>query len=88
MRIEQQITMGVLAAGGLFAAFKIIKSPMRRLVKLLLNTAIGFAALLLFNIIGGQFGMSLGLNAFNAVVVGILGLPGFALLLVLKVLFT
>jgi inhibitor of the pro-sigma K processing machinery len=54
--------------------------------KLLLRSAAGFAALFLFNAAGGGFGLSVGLNILNAGVVGVLGLPGFALLLVLQYL--
>ena len=53
-------------------------------VKLLLRSALGFAALFLFNAAGGSFGLSVGLNIFNAGVLGLLGLPGFALLLILQ----
>lgn len=53
-------------------------------LKLLARTVLGFAALLLFNIAGGAFGLSVGLNVFNAGVLGVLGVPGFALLLVLQ----
>jgi inhibitor of the pro-sigma K processing machinery len=58
----------------------------KSVLKLLLRSAIGFAALLLFNIAGGGFGLSVGLNILNAGVVGVLGIPGFALLLILQVL--
>ena len=58
----------------------------RKGVKLLLRSAIGFAALLLFNIAGNGFGLSVGLNVLNAGVVGVLGVPGFALLLILQLL--
>jgi inhibitor of the pro-sigma K processing machinery len=88
MRIEQQITLAVIAGGGIFAAFRLFRSPMRRLLKLLVNTVLGFAALLIFNAIGAPFGMGLGLNLINALIVGILGLPGFALLLLVQMLFT
>jgi inhibitor of the pro-sigma K processing machinery len=53
-------------------------------VKFLLRCAVGFAALFAFNAAGGGLGLSVGLNAVNAGVVGLLGLPGFALILVLQ----
>jgi len=56
----------------------------RKAIKLLIRCAIGFAALFVFNAAGGGFGLSVGLNAVNAGVVGVLGVPGFALLLVLQ----
>ena len=59
----------------------------KKVLKLLLRSAIGFAALLLFNIAGGYlFGLSVGLNLLNAGIIGLLGVPGFALLLILQTL--
>jgi inhibitor of the pro-sigma K processing machinery len=58
----------------------------KKALNLLLRCALGFAALLLFNIAGGGFGLSVGLNVLNAGVVGLLGVPGFALLLILQML--
>ena len=56
----------------------------KKALKLLGRSILGFAALLLFNIAGGGIGLSIGLNVFNAGVLGLLGIPGFALLLVLQ----
>ena len=61
---------------------------MRRAVRLLLHAATGVAALALFELLGRQFGMGIGLNVFNILFVTVLGLPGFALLLIAQVLFT
>ena len=58
----------------------------KKAVKLLLRSAIGFAALMAFNVVCGGFGMAVGLNVLNAGVVGLLGIPGFALLLILQIL--
>lgn len=56
-------------------------------IKLLFRSAAGFAALLLFNAAGSVVGgFSVGLNFFNAGVLGVLGIPGFALVLVLQYL--
>jgi inhibitor of the pro-sigma K processing machinery len=58
----------------------------RNIIKLLLRSALGFAALFAFNMAGGNFGLSVGLNVFNAGVLGLLGVPGFALLLILQII--
>ncbi|MCL2002894.1 MAG: pro-sigmaK processing inhibitor BofA family protein [Oscillospiraceae bacterium] len=55
-------------------------------LKILIRSVLGFAALLLFNTAGGGFGLSVGLNILNAGVLGVLGISGFALLLVLQLL--
>lgn len=59
---------------------------MKFLFKLLGNSVLGFIALFVFNAIAQNFGIGLGLNILNAVVVGVLGIPGFALLLILQAL--
>jgi len=59
---------------------------MKWILRILLNSALGFLALLLFNVLGSHFGMSVGLNILSAAVIGVLGVPGFALLLILQVL--
>ena len=50
-------------------------------LRLLGNTALGFAALWCVRATAALTGITLGLNTFNALVIGILGLPGFVLLL-------
>lgn len=55
-------------------------------LKIVLNIVLGFAALFTFNAVGGNFGFTIGLNAVNACVVGVLGVCGFAMLLILQTL--
>lgn len=87
MPLGQQVLIGVFGVVVLFVAFKLFTAPMRWALKALINTVLGFGGLLVFNVVGQQFGLSLGLNLLNAAVVGVLGLPGFALLLMLQWLF-
>ena len=63
---------------------KIFKAPIKFIFKILLNTVFGFIALLLFNYVGAFIGVALGINWINALVVGIFGVPGLALLLILQ----
>lgn len=70
-----------------FVLIKIISTPMRWLLKLLINTALGYIALFILNFFGEFIGITLGLNFINAVVVGFLGVPGVVLLALLKFLF-
>jgi len=53
-------------------------------LRLVLNTICGFVLLFALNFLGGFIGISLGINWFNAIVVGIFGLPGVGLLLILQ----
>ena len=52
--------------------------------KLLLNMISGLALLFVFNFIGGYFDFALGINAVNAIVAGVLGIPGVILLVLIQ----
>lgn len=65
---------------------RLLKTPIKWAFKLLINTGIGFVALFLLNFFGDPIGVNLGLNWFNAVVTGVLGVPGVVLLLLIKYL--
>ena len=65
----------------LLAVLKIFSAPLRWAVKLLLHALVGFAALFLLNFFGASLGISLELTWFNAIVTGVLGVPGVLLLL-------
>jgi inhibitor of the pro-sigma K processing machinery len=82
------ITLVLVASGILLLAllFRILKTPLRWAFKLLLNAAIGFVALIVLNFFGAWVGLSLGVNWLNAIIVGVLGIPGVILLLLLKYL--
>ncbi len=55
-----------------------------RLIRLAVRSSVGLAALALFSQIGGAFGVTLGVNLTNALVLGLLGAPGFGLLLMVQ----
>ena len=52
--------------------------------KLLLRTAAGAGVLALLAQTSGALGIQLGVNLYNALVLGVLGAPGFGLLLMLN----
>ena len=79
----------LMAAAGIFILWLVIKlflTPIKWIFKLLINTGIGFVCLWALNYFGAFFGISLGLNWVNALVVGVFGFPGLVLLLLLKYL--
>ena len=57
-------------------------------LKVAFNSALGFGAVWLLNRTTSVPGLSLGLNWFNALLIGILGLPGFGLLLLVQWVLT
>ena len=54
--------------------------------KLILNTLCGYGALILINLFSRLTGAAFSLNIVTAVVVGFLGLPGIALLFLVRLL--
>ena len=81
MDLSQKILAGLAAAFLLLALIRVFQAPLRLALKLLVNTLLGFLALWAVNLTAGVTGITLGLNLWNALVIGVLGLPGFVLLL-------
>jgi inhibitor of the pro-sigma K processing machinery len=71
----------------LFIFGRLFLTPLRTILKLVLNSLLGAAVILLANWAGGLFGFHMALNIFTAFIVGTLGVPGFILLAVLKLIF-
>lgn len=67
-------------------ALRLLAKPIKFFFKLLINTALGFILLWLINFFGGGIGIALELSLLNAVIVGLLGIPGVLLLLAIRFL--
>lgn len=66
------------------AALMMLREPVRYLGGLCLRTLVSLGALAAFHPLGALFGCTLGVNLLNALVMGLLGAPGFGLLLMLN----
>lgn len=89
LHMEIPAALLLYAVVGILAVILVVwlfRKPLKWIFKLLLNALIGYVALMLLNYFGGNFGISLPVNWFNAIVVGVLGLPGVILLLLMKYL--
>ena len=84
MDLSQKIIAGLLAGFFLIALLRVFSSPLRIAVKLLVNTLLGFLALWAVNLTAEFTGLALGVNLWNALVIGALGLPGYVQLLLLQ----
>lgn len=84
MDLNQKIIAAILAGFFLIALLRVFSAPLRLAMKLLANTLLGFLALWAVNLTAGITGIALGLNLWNALVVGVLGLPGFVLLVLVQ----
>ena len=63
---------------------KILIVPIKLIIKLLINSIIGIGLLYIINLLGGLWGLHIGINAVTAVFVGILGIPGAVLLAIIN----
>ncbi len=69
----------------LYVLAMVLVVPLKWIGKLIFSSIVGFVVLTLINLIGGAlFGFTLPLNAVNALVTGIFGVPGVVLLVILK----
>ena len=82
----EKIILGILIVLAVLLVFKLFSLPIRLVFRILINTAAGFALLLIFNYIGMYLGLSIGINIINALLIGILGIPGLLLLVFLTMI--
>ncbi|MBQ1620439.1 MAG: pro-sigmaK processing inhibitor BofA family protein [Oscillospiraceae bacterium] len=87
MGIAEKLALAFLGAVVLLGVIRLFAAPLKLALKVLLNTLLGFGALFLLNLLRGVTALYLGLNLFNALTIGILGLPGLILLVLLKLVF-
>ena len=87
MGLTEKIALGMLCAFVALGVIQLFAAPLKLALKVLLNTLLGFAALYLLNLAAPLTGFTLGLNLFNALSIGILGVPGLALLILLRLVF-
>ena len=70
----------------LFLFGRIFIVPIKKILKLALNSIIGGLVIFLINIVGSSFWFHIGLNFFTSIIVGFLGLPGAIILIIIKLL--
>jgi len=70
----------MLALGAGFVAYLLYARQLGWLVRVVRNMALGVAGILVFNLMLSGFGLSVGINAITALVIGLLGAPGFMML--------
>ena len=69
------------AAGAALVALALSRRPLGALCRLAVRSGLGLVFLWLFQGLGGLLGIHLGVNLINSLILGALGLPGLALLL-------
>ncbi|WP_337593421.1 pro-sigmaK processing inhibitor BofA family protein [Vescimonas sp.] len=88
MSVVEKIALGLTLLFLVVVCLRLFAAPLRLALKVAFNSALGFGAVWLLNLTTSVTGLSLGLNWFNALLIGILGLPGFGLLLLVQWVLT
>ncbi|NLJ58082.1 MAG: pro-sigmaK processing inhibitor BofA [Tissierellia bacterium] len=76
-------TAGVMI---IFMTSWIFFKPLKILGKVILNSLIGALFLIVFNFFGQFTAVYIGVNEITALTIGLLGIPGFITLLIIKLL--
>lgn len=84
MSVVEKVSLGLVLLFLVVACVSLFSAPLKVALRVLINSVLGFGALWLLNLTGGVTGIALGLNIFNSLTVGILGVPGLFLLLLLQ----
>ena len=84
MSVVEKVSLGLVLLFLVVACVRLFSAPLKVALRVLINSVLGFGALWLLNLTGGVTGITLGLNIFNSLTVGILGVPGLFLLLLLQ----
>ena len=71
-------------AAAVLLTLVLARRPLRALGRLVGSSSLGLMFLWAFQTLGSWLGAQLGVNLFNALVLGVLGVPGFALLLMVQ----
>ena len=70
----------------LFIFGRVFIVPIKKVLKLVINSILGGVTIFLINLIGGLWGFHIGLHIFTSILVGLLGVPGVICLIVVKLL--
>lgn len=68
----------------LYLLARVLVYPMRVLARAVGSTLVGAVLLVVFNLVGGIFGLTVAVNVFSALVVGFLGVPGLLTLFIIQ----
>lgn len=83
-----QIVAYVIATLLLLLLGILFRKPLKHILVMVLQSALGGVGLYLGNFLLVPLGVGIGVNIATASVCGMLGLPGFILLLLIKIVYT
>lgn len=70
----------------IFIFGRIFILPIKKILKIILNSIFGGITIYIINIIGSNFGFHIGLNILTSILVGLLGVPGVVVLVIIRLL--
>ncbi len=76
MNIDSNILTYLAGICFLFIFGRIFIVPIKKVLKLVINSVLGGISIFLINLVRANFGFHIGLNILTSILVGILGLPG------------
>lgn len=88
MNIDSNILTYLACICFLFIFGRVFIVPIRKVLKLVINSMLGGLTIFLINLVGASFGFHIGLNIFTSIIVGILGIPGAVCLVIVKLLLS
>ncbi|MFZ7119711.1 MAG: pro-sigmaK processing inhibitor BofA family protein [Eubacteriaceae bacterium] len=65
---------------------KVFKMPIKIIITIFVNSIIGGILLFAINIFAENFNFQIGVNPINAMIVGVLGIPGLIMLILLRLI--
>lgn len=80
----EQGPLWLIAGGTVLVLAILLRKPLASLWRLILRSGMGLCGLWLFNQVGSLVGIRLGVNLFSGLILGVLGIPGFGLLLLVR----
>lgn len=70
----------------LFLFGRIFIVPIKKIMKLVINSILGGCTIWLINLVGAGINFHIGLNFFTSILIGLLGLPGAVCIIIVKLL--
>lgn len=77
---KELLIYGLIGIVILFVIIKLLKLPL----KIILNGIFGVIILYIVNLIGSNYGITIGINVVTALIAGILGIPGVIALIIFQ----
>lgn len=87
MTIPEQFFLIIALLFLLLVGVKLFSAPLRLAIKVTMNTALGFLALVALDLFSPLLGIHIAVSLVNALIIGVLGIPGLALLILMQWVF-